>query len=419
MATIKFLYRSSKDEACLTLRLSYTIKGTTKRAESSTTILVGKKYWDKELFSNAKNQAQQHKQDKIKGDIDSLKSKVWKVFYETPITDINQSWLKNIVENHYFPKKEIKYPDNILEYFDIFIAEKKALGKAKNTIENLTSAKNHLQVYEKTLKAPILIKDVGADFKMRYKVFCEDAHKYSFGTIMNDLAIIKSVCIHAKDNEVETHKKLKKRIDFEPEVNPEDVDKVYLSFSDLEKITNLSSKKIGNELDAAKDWLILSCYLGQRVSDFLKLTEKAIRFEEGERVVELIQKKTKKKIAIPVLPEIAEILDKRNGEFPPYMAYHRYNDNIKLVCKKAKLNELVYTGKVEDGRKVIKNYKKWEVVTSHIGRISFATNHYGDWPTPFIMNVTGHSKEKTFLSYIGKDGKDMALDILRFIKKKK
>jgi hypothetical protein len=34
-------------------------------------------------------------------------------------------------------------------------------------------------------------------------------------------------------------------------------------------------------------------------------------------------------------------------------------------------------------------------------RRSFASNYYGKIETPLLMNITGHSKERIFLTYIG------------------
>jgi len=34
-------------------------------------------------------------------------------------------------------------------------------------------------------------------------------------------------------------------------------------------------------------------------------------------------------------------------------------------------------------------------------RRSFASNYYGKIETPLLMNITGHTKESTFLTYIG------------------
>jgi integrase len=52
-------------------------------------------------------------------------------------------------------------------------------------------------------------------------------------------------------------------------------------------------------------------------------------------------------------------------------------------------------------RKEIINAPKYAFVTSHIMRRSFASSYYGKIETPLLMNITGHSKERTFLPYIG------------------
>ena len=43
-----------------------------------------------------------------------------------------------------------------------------------------------------------------------------------------------------------------------------------------------------------------------------------------------------------------------------------------------------------------------EDTVKHLRR-SFATNFFGKIPTPVLMQMTGHSKESTFMSYIGRD----------------
>lgn len=38
---------------------------------------------------------------------------------------------------------------------------------------------------------------------------------------------------------------------------------------------------------------------------------------------------------------------------------------------------------------------------THIMRRSFASNFYEEIETPLLMKITGHTKESTFLTYIG------------------
>ena len=58
-------------------------------------------------------------------------------------------------------------------------------------------------------------------------------------------------------------------------------------------------------------------------------------------------------------------------------------------------------------------YPKYELITSYSMRSSFATNYFGKIETPVLMKLTGHSRESTFLEYVGKNANmDTYADIL-------
>jgi hypothetical protein len=59
-------------------------------------------------------------------------------------------------------------------------------------------------------------------------------------------------------------------------------------------------------------------------------------------------------------------------------------------------------------------YQKYELIASHIGRRSFATNHYGKFPNQVIMKVTGHLTEQQFLEYIGKKDTEHFSDFMKY-----
>ena len=54
-------------------------------------------------------------------------------------------------------------------------------------------------------------------------------------------------------------------------------------------------------------------------------------------------------------------------------------------------------------RKEVGLFPKYSVIASHDLRRSFATNFFGKIPTPILMNMTGHNREATFMTYIGSD----------------
>ena len=78
---------------------------------------------------------------------------------------------------------------------------------------------------------------------------------------------------------------------------------------------------------------------------------------------------------------------------------------IDQVIKGNKMSSI--TKRVELGM-----YPKYELITSHTMRRSFATNYFGKIETPILMEITGHSRESTFLSYIGVNpNKDAVADV--------
>jgi len=78
------------------------------------------------------------------------------------------------------------------------------------------------------------------------------------------------------------------------------------------------------------------------------------------------------------------------------------NDYLKVICEKVEcLKVSVETEYVKGGVEVFEDKMKWELVTTHTARRSFATNVYkSGFPAISLMKITGHRTEKAFLLYI-------------------
>ncbi|MCH1548195.1 MAG: site-specific integrase, partial [Flavobacteriaceae bacterium] len=159
-------------------------------------------------------------------------------------------------------------------------------------------------------------------------------------------------------------------------------------------------------------WLLIGLSIGQRVSDLLNLTHNNIRKAPSGLYIDIVQQKTKKAVTIGVSdPLIIEIIERK---FPNKVSQVVFNKQIKTLCKMAGVNEIVggFKNNSKTRRKEIINAPKYEFVTSHIMRRSFASNYYGKIETPLLMNITGHLKESTFLTYIGThQNKDALADL--------
>jgi integrase len=251
------------------------------------------------------------------------------------------------------------------------------------------------------------VKDVGLQFANDLITYFLEVDRLGRNTAGRYLKYLKTVCIDAKNNGYTAHSQLN-----EIRGLSEAALKIYLNFEELEKI---EKKELEREaLVNAKDWLIIGCYIGQRVSDLLVLTQKNIKVRNGIELIELTQKKTGKRVAIPLHPKVKEVIERNGGDFPRNISDQKFNKHIKDVCKLAGIDQLTKGGKMtyDEGndmwRKELGNYPKWELVTTHICRRSFASNFYGDIPTALLISITGHATEAQFLGYIGKNQNDFA-----------
>ena len=132
--------------------------------------------------------------------------------------------------------------------------------------------------------------------------------------------------------------------------------------------------------------------IGQRVSDLLKLSPDNHRKAPTGLYIDIIQQKTKKAVTVGVAdPLVIKLLE---NEFPKRISQVVFNKQIKALCKMAGIDGLVsgFKNNPKTRRKEIINAPKYEFVTSHIMRRSFASNYYGKIETPLLMNITGHSK---------------------------
>jgi len=423
MATVNFLYRSTKEKANLHLRLLYRLNDTDFVFGANTKYEVSKMYWNKQHKIKSKDILVSNKQTEVNNELNKIENHILNTFNSVNPDVINKDWLQSTIDYYYSPPIELEIvdpaepiPTELLTYFDYYINHKDNYP-SEVLIRKIKVVQRKLQRFETFREKTIFIKDVNKNFKLEFSDYCE-SQKYSRITTQRDFAEVKTICLDARSKGIETGLELDK-LSFPREK----ATNIYLTFDDIQKIENIAPEKLTESLNNAKDWLILSTYLGQRISDFMRFDKSMIRVEDGESFLEFTQKKTKKLTTIAMHPKVLQILKKRNGNFPYPISDQKYNDYIKVVCEIAEITDLVFgSKKIETSensgmyRKVSKVYRKCDLVSSHIGRRSLATNFYGIIPTSLLINITNHSSEKEFLGYIGKSNKDLAKETFKYYK---
>lgn len=131
------------------------------------------------------------------------------------------------------------------------------------------------------------------------------------------------------------------------------------------------------------------------------------------------QQKTGGHVAIPLHPVFLKIWEKYDGQLPNNISNQKFNDYIKEVCQIAEINATVFKSITRGGRKETTSYEKWQIVSSHTARRSFATNLYlSGFPAISIMKITGHKTESAFLKYIKVTSEEHAKMLMEHWKKK-
>lgn len=409
MASLKYFIKGTGNPATIYFRF---LHGRQIDFKKSTTLLIDPKYWNNskgEVRQIAENNDKKNLQNKL----NNLKSYILNQFndsYSSGVT-ISSEWLANKVNNHFNQNIEVdfNYFTDYAEYYFKNLTSKVLkngkTGVSASTIKKYRTTIVKVKDFEKYHKIRVKIIDVNLKFHKDFIDFLHNVQKLNFNTTGKYLNFVKTICWDAKKYGLKIHKDLENG-----ELRPpsEKVSFVTLSEDEIQKIFeyNLNDSPY---LNNARNWLIIGLWTGARVSDLLNFTNKNIKND----FIEFTAQKTGERIILPLHIQVQKIIEKLHGNFPRHISDQKFNVYIKEVCKRAGINKTVNGSKLTElkkgiWRKVNGSFEKWELLSSHVCRRSFATNHYGELPTPVIMAITGHTTEKMFLNYIGKTAKDNA-----------
>jgi len=418
MATVNFLYRSTRDTSTLNIRFLYREgsgdSGTDHIIGCKTNLEVSRHYWTKQhKLTRVKDVDVIIQQTSVRAELSKIETFILTAFNEDGVKEVDKQWLTNVIHNYYNPIETVELPLDLISYIEHYKTSKKN-EVTNSTIKKINVVKHKLERFQEYRNRVIYIKDVDINFKRDIEDYMLQ-EGYAPNTIAREVKYIKTFCNHARKNGIETSKQLEYIL-----ARTVKVDSIYLTPEEIENLKTLT--ELSERLESIRDWFLISYYTGQRISDFLRFKKEMIRNEQGKPLLEFTQQKTDKLMTVPLSSECIAILNKRDGEFPKKISDQKYNFYIKRVCEKAGITQEVKGSKkveTEDGSGIYRKqegmYPKWELVTSHIGRRSFATNNYGKIPTSFLKYVTGHSTETMFLSYINKSNKDIALELSKYL----
>jgi len=246
---------------------------------------------------------------------------------------------------------------------------------------------------------PSTTKIIEMDLKWVEEFSKEKLKTYAESTIGKHIQQLKQVLKHAERNGIRIKRSaLDFRIKKYSSIN---------TYLNVEEINSIFDYEFNNDrLVNVKRLFLIGCTTGMRVSDLMRV--KNYKITNG--FIEIQAKKTKQPLIIPIDPRVKEFFSKNR-----IISDVKFNKYLKEMCQIVGINEPTkgYL-RNKQNKRVLGTYPKYKLITSHTMRRSFATNLYGKVPTVVIMAITGHTTEKSFLTYIKKPQRDFAEQLKRY-----
>lgn len=392
MAKVKFILKepNSKDETLIYLIYNYQYN----RFKYSTREKINPKFWNPKS-QRAKESKNFPEYPEFNSRLDSFENGLNNAYRRLLNDGIqpNNIRIKKSLENE-LSDSILKNPNiTFFNFIEEYIKESQNT-KRPSTITVYKTVFKYLKSYASKNKI-VDFDTIDLEFYNKYITYLNKEYNLSSNTIGKHIKTIKSFLNEATERGLNDNLEFKKK---KFKVFKEDSDTVYLSIKELIKIEDLDLSQ-NEKLNKVRDLFLIGCYTGLRFSDFIQIKPENINIEKS--IIQIRTQKTGERVTIPLHKTVRKILDKYENHLPKAFSNQKMNDYIKKIAQLSEIDELIETS-ITRGGIIEKNTKpKYNLVTTHTARRSFATNLYlADIPSISIMKITGHKTEKSFLQYI-------------------
>jgi len=393
MPKAKFILKDTKTKNDTLIYLTYSYNY--KRFKYSTGEKINPKYWNPSS-QRAKESKFYKEYPEFNARLDLIESKINSVFRKLLNNGIqpNNDLLKKELDNELSEFKLQKNKLSLFEFIETFIEESK-INKTIGTIKVYNTSFKYLKEFSQTKNRTVDFNNITLEFYKQFVNFLTYEKELSVNTVGKHIKTLKTFMNEAteiglNDNLEFKNKKFKK--------TEEESDSIYLSVEELKKIEYLDLEE-KPKLDLTRDLFLTGCYTGLRFSDFTQIKPENII--ESKSILQVRTFKTSDRVSIPLHPTVKSILKKYDNKLPKSYSNNIINKLVKEVCRLANLRDQIETSITRAGTVEKQTTVKYNLVSTHTARRSFATNCYlADIPSISIMKITGHKTEKSFLKYI-------------------
>jgi integrase len=315
--------------------------------------------------------------------------------------------LLKLLNSKFHNKVVIEKKKDLFEFMEVLVMEmktginpKNSKPYAKQTPSTYNQCLLQLREFSAHSKMKVDFETIDLDFYYSFYEFLATRKGFRLNYVGKIIKTLKTFLNEALERKLTTNIAHKGRRFVAPK---EKVSNIYLNTTELGILYNLDLTT-EPRLEKVRDMFIFGCYTGLRFSDFSKVKRQYINFTD--EMIHMPTQKTGEDVSLPILPIAKSIIikykDKTSNSLPPSIANQTFNRYIKEVAMRIpELSEEISVDYHIQGKKISRTFKKWEKVSSHTARRSFATNlTLMGFPTQVIMRITGHRTEASFQTYL-------------------
>ncbi|MBC8266340.1 MAG: tyrosine-type recombinase/integrase [Flavobacteriales bacterium] len=417
MSKIRYNLRNTKSQNETSIILIFNFDG--ERLKVSTNISIHPKFWNRQK-QRIKEQMDSPAHYSLNQRLDELSLIMTKEYNKLLETDgvadkdvLKHNFLKAINSPTTNGKKK-----KFWDYYEEFVEFKR---KQLNDIRDYNkSLRKHLLATEKILKNKATFNSI----KMLDNGFIETMENYltyeainaygerglsvnTIGKQFKNIKVFLNWCFEREYVPIFSTKHIISR--------QEITDEVYITQEELDQMLAL---KINDDLQQKiRDAFILGCETGLRFGDLKSFRNAHIDKTNRKESIKIQQKKTKKKVIIPLSRVALSILKKYNYNSPiQKITSANFNREIKQICKNTGIDNTVTQYRTLKGAIQEIDYKKYKLVSSHTCRRTFCTlKVLAEIPISLIMKISGHNTEKSFFRYLKMDEETSAEKMRKYI----
>ena len=302
----------------------------------------------------------------------------------------------------------------VAEYYNQFITERERTGNLTTATERSDSvARDWFVKFDQQRPRPTRFADVNLGLFEEYRdYFWNLGDGRSDNTVHKTLRKFKQLCLHAAAHGYTLGADIHAvQLGSHLRLSSQAMDTIALYEEELEQLAQLNLPDHPTHMEV-RDLFIAGCCTGLRVNRWPQIDRSNIIERQGGRMLRLFtQKGSRKKVVIPLSPMLEQVGERYDWKLPHHHR-HTINRYIKEVCKAAGMTETIELARNVRGRSVLQRFKKYELITTHTARRSFATNaHAAGVHLDDIQAMTGHADRKTLLHYIKEDAERRAAQI--------